>query len=244
MLPGRRDLNRGFGRPADDLDGRIAQEALESLQRGAVEAGIDLHNNSGHNPAYSVLLPADAQHLGIAELFAKVHVYTDFRMGTIMEALELTFPMVTVECGHAGDEGADDLAWKGTREFLWQNELPESAPDRATVLSHPLRVLVAPGVSVAFGNEAQHAHLLLSPDVDRHNFQTLEPGTPLGTLQHGTRVPLVARDARGRDFSEELFECRAEQVRVRRRLTPMMMTTDPAIAHADCLFWAFVDGLS
>jgi len=243
MLPGRRDLNRCFARPADDLDGRIAQDALEWLRRGPVEAAIDLHNNSGHNPAYSVLLQTDSQHVGIAELFAKVHVYTDFRMGTIMEALDPEFPTVTVECGHAGDERADELAWKGTREFLWQDELPQSAPGEATVLSHPLRVLVAPGVSVAFGDEADHAHLLLSADVDRHNFQTLEPGTPIGTLQRGTRAPLVARNAKGRDFSRELFECRADRLWVRRRLTPMMMTTDPAIAHGDCLFWAFVEGL-
>lgn len=243
MLPGHRDLNRCFGRPGDDVGARVAAEALDWLRARRAEAALDLHNNSGHNPAYSVLLQLDAARIGIAEIFAQVHVYTDFSMGTFMEALDPACPTVTVECGHAGDPRADDLAWRGVRDFLWHDELPTTDPKDANILSRPLRVTVAPGVSVAFGAEAPHASLLLSRDIDRHNFQTLEPGTLIGRLQNGTQAPLVARDAEGRDFSDELFARREDSLRVRRRLTPMMMTTNPDIAHSDCLFWAFVEGL-
>lgn len=243
MLPGRRDLNRCFVRASDDLDGRIASEALSQLRARPAEAALDLHNNSGHNPAYSVLLRLDPQRIGLAELFAHVHVYTDFSMGTFMEAFDHDCPTVTVECGHAGDPRADELAWQGVHAFLWRDQLPAGDPARAHVLSRPLRVQVAPGVSVAFGSDAPEASLLLGEDIDRHNFQRLESGTPIGILKDPVRFPLVACDASGHDLSAQLFECRDDRLWVRRTLTPMMMTTDAAIAHSDCLFWAFVEGL-
>ena len=51
MLPGRPDLNRCFLGPFDTPEARLAEEILRMLRKAHPEAVIDVHNNTGHNPA-------------------------------------------------------------------------------------------------------------------------------------------------------------------------------------------------
>jgi hypothetical protein len=78
----------------------------------------------------------------------------------------------------------------------------------------------------------------MDTDVDRHNFQTLPAGTRLGWIQQGAGCPVEARDASGTDRAPSLFEAIGSTLCTRRQLTPVMMTTSPEIARADCLFYA------
>lgn len=239
-LPGRRDLNRCFREPFDGADGAVAHEALRLLREAGCEALVDLHNNTGRNPAYGVATGVDAARLGLVALFAQQYVTTNLSLGSLIEATEDDFPTVTIECGRAGDPEADAAALAGLRRYV---KLPEietrRAPDgHISVLCDPVRVCVRPGVRLAFGAVPMPgADLTLVSDIDRHNFQPVMPGAPVGWLGTHGRWPIEARGASGDDVSQDLFVARDGRLETRRGIVPIMMTTDAAVAVADCLFY-------
>ena len=50
-VPRQRDLNRSFHGPFDDPSGRLARSLLDLIEASQAEALVDLHNNTGRNPA-------------------------------------------------------------------------------------------------------------------------------------------------------------------------------------------------
>ncbi len=240
VRPGGRDLNRCFRPPWDDEDGTVAAEALQLLRQAGCEAMVDLHNNTGHNPAYGVGTGADAARLNLTSLFADRYVVYDLALGALIEATAGDFPSVAIECGRAGNAAADALARDGLARYLRVERL-ETHRVTAThmeVFASPVRVTVRPGLRLAFGEApAADADLTLLADIDRHNFQPLLPGVPVGFLAPDAPWPLDARGADGEDISQDVFEVVDGLVRTRRGVVPIMMTTDPAVAVADCLFY-------
>jgi predicted deacylase len=89
MLPGRRDLNRCFRPPhhGDGEDGRVAEAVLAQVRAAHPEAVVDLHNNTGHNPAYAIGTAVDGPRLALGALFAERFVCSSVRLGTFVEAL-------------------------------------------------------------------------------------------------------------------------------------------------------------
>lgn len=240
MLPGRRDLNRCFRQPFDDHDGALAHEALRLLREAGCEALVDLHNNTGRNPPYGVATGVDAARLNLVALFAERYVTSDLRLGALTEATADDFPSVTIECGRAGDPAADETALRGLTRYLTAPALEtRRLPDRRlTVLAEPIRVRLCPGLTLAFGAvPAPGADLTLVSDIDRHNFTPVLPGAPVGWLGVRGAWPLEARGADGEDVSHDLFQVRDGRLETRRGVVPIMMTTDVAVALADCLFY-------
>ena len=67
-------------------------------------------------------------------------------------------------------------------------------------------------------------------------------GSRIGWVRRGTSgdgpLPVEAIGADGRDRAGELFVVRDGSLETRSSLVPIMMTTHPAIALGDCLFYA------
>lgn len=240
VRPGGRDLNRCFRPPWDGEDGAVAAETLQMLRQAGCESLLDLHNNTGHNPAYGVGTRADAARMNLTALFADRYVVYDLALGALIEATANDFPSVAIECGRAGDPAADALAREGLARYLLAERLEtrQVRAARMEVFESPVRVAVRPGLRLAFGDRpATGADLTLLADIDRHNFQPLLPGVPVGFLAPAAPWPLDARGADGEDVSRDVFEVVDGLLRTRRGVVPIMMTTDPAIAAADCLFY-------
>jgi hypothetical protein len=105
------------------------------------------------------------------------------------------------------------------------------------VLGDPIRVCVRPGARIAFGTlPYADVDLTLRGDIDRHNFEPLLPGVPVGWLGTGADWPLVAVGADGEDVSREYFVVHDRLLTTRRAVVPLMMTTDVVVALDDCLF--------
>jgi hypothetical protein len=239
MLPGKPDLNRCFAAPFAGEEGAVAGELLGHLRAARPEALIDVHNNTGHNPAYAVATRTDPARMALTGLFAERFVHSDLRLGTLTEATEDVCPGIAAECGRAGDPGADAVALRLVERFLGMEALPRRPARELVVLHQPVRVRLRPGARVAFGEGPRpDADLTVAGDVDRHNFETLAAGTSVGWVADAAAWPLEARGADGVDVSRELFVLRGLRLETRRALVPMMMTTDPVIAAADCLFYA------
>jgi hypothetical protein len=178
--------------------------------------------------------------LSLVSLFADRIVHTPIELGTIVEATVPEFPSVTIECGRAGDPAADEAAWRGLRRYLDWDQIDFERPlVPLLILESPVRVCVRPGVELAFGERPQPSvPLTISEDIDRHNFEKLAAGSPIGWLQPGVDWPIEAVGPDGSDCSRALFEADGEILRTRRDFIPIMMTTDRVIAKSDCLFYA------
>ncbi len=243
-LPGGRDLNRCFRPPFAGVEGAWAAAVLGVLRAARPEALVDLHNNTGHNPAYGVGTRVDNVRLGLTALFARRFVHSTLALGALAEVTADELHAVTIECGRAGDPTADAIAAAGLTRFLGADALPLTAvPPDMTVLADPIRVAVRPGTRIAFGELPDPAaDLTLRGDVDRHNFETLPPGVPVGWVRAEAAWPLVAVGAEGADVSRDYFGVRDGLLATRRAIVPIMMTTDVAAALEDCLFYVVREG--
>lgn len=243
QLPGAPDLNRLFAAPDGSRHGRLAAAILAAVIACEPEALADVHNNSGHNPAYGVVARAGRAEQAITALFGGIVVTYDLRLGALVELTEERFPSVVVECGRAGDPAADAVARRGLYAFLGDAGLLTREPPPLRVLRSPVRVEARPGVELAFGSgpgpaSAPGPGLVVDEEVDRHNFELLPAGTALGWVRDGAPWPLAARGADGRDRSRDLFAVEDGRLVARAPMVPIMMTTDPRIAVSDCLFYA------
>lgn len=240
FLPGERDLNRCWLPPHPGEEGALARRVLEILLDGSPECLVDLHNNTGQNPAYGVTPLIGAPERNLVSLFAHRVVHTPLALGTLCEATCHVFPTVTVECGRSGDPRADDIALAGLRRMLASSELDLGRPPAPLeVFVDPVRVCVRPGVEIAFGDAPDPAAgFTVSRDIDRHNFELLEAGSPIGWVAHDCAWPIEARGAGEEDRSRDLFALRDGQLETRSPMVPAMMTTRREAALADCLFYA------
>jgi len=240
LLPGGADLNRCFLPPFRGAGGALAAAILDVIEGARAEALIDLHNNTGHNPPYAIVTRIDPKRLALTALFAERLVLSDLRLGALMEAVEERLPSITVECGRVGDPRADAVARRGIdRFFALERIVPAGASDPLPmILESPLPVRVRTGVRLAVGAGARpDADLTIAENLDRHNFEELAAGTSLGWVGDTAEWPITAVDSTGRDCADELFLMEGGELRARRPWIPIMMTTDPAIAAQDCLFY-------
>ncbi len=239
-LPGEVDANRCWLATAHGPAAAVAAEVLERIFDVSPECLVDLHNNTGHNPAYGVAFSLGHAEKSLVSLFADRVVHTPLHLGTIVEATVPHFPSVTIECGRAGDPEADAIARSGLERFVgWESIDFERPIQPLAVYEDPIRVLVREGSDVVFAGDADaNVPLTISGTIDRHNFETLAAGTQIGWVAEDSDWPLEARDARGRECSRDLFSNDGGVLRTTQERIPIMMTTNPEIALADCLFYS------
>jgi len=243
MLPGARDLNRCFRPPFVGTEGVLAEAIGHLVRSSHAEALVDLHNNTGHNPAYGVAVHAGASELGLVSLFAERVVLSDLSLGALTEVLADELPAVTIECGRAGDPASDALALAGLTRFVEAEQLPLApVPSGIQVFGNPIRVGVRPGVRLAFSEApAVNADLTLTSGVDQHNFSRLDAGTVLGWVRPSLPLPIEARGAAGDDRAADFFEIADGRLKTRVAMVPIMMTTNIRVAAQDCLFYVVRD---
>jgi hypothetical protein len=239
-LPDRTDANRVWLPPWATPEGEVARDVLDRIRAAKPEFLVDLHNNTGHNPAYGVAFGIGAAELSLVSLFADRVVHTPIQLRSLVEATHADFPSVTIECGRAGDPVADEVAWEGLVRFLDTPTVDIETPHRPVyMLGAPVRVCVEPGFDLSFSDRLDpKAALTVSKNVDRHNFERLGAGSAIGWLESASEWPLRAFAADGEECSRALFEASEGILRTRREFMPIMMTTNREIAASDCLFYA------
>lgn len=240
MLPGRRDLNRCFRPPFGDRDGKVAEQVLDLLRGARPELVVDLHNNTGQNPAYAVGGGLD-ERLDLAALFCDRFVCSDLSLGTFTEAFAELAPSLTIECGRAGDPQADATAYAGLVRLMRLHQLVPARVSREhmMILEHPVRVCLRPDHTLAFADRPDpSASITLDLEIERHNFETVAEGTRFGWVSPGLPWPFEALDASGADVSMAWLEIARGELVSRRSFVPFMLTTHAEIARSDCLFYA------
>ena len=240
QLPDGRDLNRCFRMPFEGREGRLAAGVLDRLRAIAPESLVDFHNTSGHSPAYGVSTRLGEPQKALTALVSDHLIVTDLRLGTLMEATEDDFPTVTAECGGAGDARSDQTAMTALLTYAMADSLWDAHHRFAHVKTfhHPIRVSLEAGKQVAYGPSfLPGVDLTLRQDADQFNFGVLKQGETLGWVRDSSPGVVVARDAKGRDRTREMFAVVEGRLVVAQPSRIMMMTTNPQIAVSDCLFY-------
>ncbi len=243
-VPERRDLNRCFLGPFADREGMIARAILDLIEEHRPEAIIDIHNNTGHNPAYGVGMQPTPEAKALTALFGDRFVWTHLRLGALLEAVDLC-PIVTVEVGKSGSEVADQIALRGVETFLESKSVfHEGGASAIDVLQMPMRAQVVPGCRLVMAQRPDaSADFTIPDDLDRHNFESVPAGSRIGWVR-GDGCPLQLIDERGDDQATRYFERRGSELVARRAFTPIMVTVDAAIAKSDCVFYVVESHLS
>jgi hypothetical protein len=239
-LDDQEDFNRVWGLDEPTTAQRRAASGILARLRGAgVEALADVHNNSGENPFYAIVIDDRPRTLNVATLFTTTLLYWDLAANTLMQQLGEDAVGIAVECGLPGRPESLAFAVDGLRRFLGEDRLDGDTVRRDFDLLAGLRkVHVRPEVRFRFGGGlADDVDFVIAEDADVVNFVTVADGHVLGRVHPGAAMPLLALDAAGDDVTSEHFAVIDGAVVTTCAATPVMMTRTVAAARKDCLFY-------
>lgn len=197
---------------------------------------IDFHNNTGHNPHYSVLTDLSISNLYLASLFSKNVLYFTRIMGAKMAAFNDLCPALGIECGKVGHNPRSIAEAKTYIDTLLQLEHLDPAKlkiEKPIQIYHTLATLRVPrSLNIAFGDPA--ADLCFIDNLDHLNFKEVPEQTVIGWRKE-KHITLEALDEKGNDISSQFFEYRDNEILTAVPVTPAMLTQMIPIIKHDCL---------
>lgn len=232
FLPGQPDYNRIWAQGLG-AEHALARNVVEAMQELEVCACIDIHNNTGRNPHYSIVATRDVRHLALARKFGRRVVYASYPDTSCSVAFSELCPSVTLEAGVVGDARGVDHVSSFLMACLEADVWLDDAVDDIDLYHTVAVVRVKETCSV--GMPGEDADLELPPDVDNLNFNMLQPGTLLANTRNGRGdcITLHADDAAlGRS---DFLAVEDGELRTTRAVMPAMLTTDCDIIRMDCL---------
>ena len=235
-MDGQPDYNRVWpGTPdhADTPEANAMAQVHELILKRKPFAAVDLHNNTGLNPHYSVVCSLDPRTLQLATLFSRIAVWFRGMPGTQTASLAGRVPAIAAECGQPGVPANAEAAAQLVDAVLHLSEFADHPVRHEDIdLYHTMAIArVRPDVSMSFGDA--EAELCLDPALDHMNFRELEAGARFGTTSH--KAPLNVVDEAGNDVSEAFFSSENDELRLLRDAMPAMLTCDERIVRQDCL---------
>lgn len=234
---GQPDYNRVWPGAADSglPEHAMMAEIVEDLRRRKVFASIDIHNNTGLNPNYSCVNVLDDSFLHLALLFSRTIVYFRRPLGVQSAAFAKYCPAITVECGRPGDRGREARAAELVEAALALSHFPEhSVPKQDIDLYHTVAVVKVPR-DVTFAFDGRDADIRFSAALEQMNFRDLASGTVLAEVSPSLAKALDVRGEDDRDLAELLLERDGATLRLKRGVTPSMLTLDERAVRQDCL---------
>jgi hypothetical protein len=239
-LPNEPDLNRVW-KAGPTPEQQLAQQVLGVARERGVFASVDVHNNSGTNPHYSVLTNDDPATLGLARMFSPRAVFTRAPDTVSTLAFSTVGPALTIECGQPIDATSATRARGFLEAILKLDVLPSATPDELELYRSDVRVLIDDRISFDFGPGAgggatsDSATLELRPELEAENFRALPAGTLIARLHATAERPLRATNGAMHDVTERYFAYQGNDIVLREAVIPAMYTTNPDIARQDCL---------
>lgn len=231
LLPGQPDFNRIWF-PGDGPEHGMTREVMERVERTDPVACIDIHNNTGRNPMYTVVARHERSHLSLASRFSRTVVYATSPDTTCSAAFSNICPSVAVESGLPGEPEGVDAVVRYVSDSL---ELPDPVHhvEFDIDLFHTVAVVkVAP--SCTCGATGEDVDVELDPAIERHNFREIPPGTRLARVRTG-RAECIEVQPFEQVATTSWLQVQDGELTVARTLMPAMLTSDPDIIKWDCL---------
>lgn len=240
VLPGQQDFNR-IWRDAAGPGGVLAGELDAALRGIELFAAVDLHNNTGHNPFYSVLTEVDDRNLGLAYLFSDKAVYIQEPDSTLTQRFTGRCPAVTLEVGPVGDPRCDERVVDYLERCLALEEVPVASFFELQLFEALARVHVRGGVDFSFAGEHTFVSgegdtpLVLTGGVEAINFHEFAAGARFASSNLDVHSVLEVLDPSHKDVTARFFECIDGEILLKETVVPAMYTTDPFVIRQDCL---------
>jgi len=241
-LPGEPDFNR-IWRDATGPGAAVAEAVKAAIADVAFFASVDLHNNTGHNPYYSVVTDLEARNLDLAYLFSDKAVYVEEPDTVLTRVFAGRCPAVALEVGPVGDPRCADRVEAFLARCFELDGIAAAGPGSLNLFRTRVRVHVRAATAFGFsGDEAGTARedpevvdLLLTGGVEAVNFHELPRGTVFGSSSLPPTRVLQVLDTAHRDVTDAYFEHDGRNVLLKQDVVPAMYTTDPYVIRQDCL---------
>ena len=240
VLPGQPDYNR-IWRNYDGPEAALAKGVLDVLRQEPIFVGLDIHNNTGRNPHYSVLTELDAATKGLAYLFSDKAVYIEEPNTVLGVALREFCPATAVEVGPVGDPASDDRSYDLLQAYMALSEIPEDPGDALKLHRSVGRIHVMDEVEFDFTDDVpvarqQTEDLILTSGVEAVNFHEIPQGFRFGVSHKPLAETVRVLDPAHRDITAEFLETLHDgTIVLRKPAIPAMFTTDHAVIRQDCL---------
>lgn len=216
-LPGRPDFNRVW-EGGDWPEARVADAVSEFVAKAQPRLAVDVHNNTGRNPPYSVIARRDPATLAAASAFAGRAIFATQPTGFQTGRLARVCTAVTVEVGTPDDPASTDRAAAFLRRLLDRSaSTPAATADGLALYETVARVTLSDDAVIV-------------PDAQRFNFRTAPAGAKL--VERGA---LHAHAADGADVGDAYFRRRNGATVLKRPSVVAMYTGDIRAARQDCL---------
>ncbi|NOQ35205.1 MAG: peptidase M14 [Methylococcaceae bacterium] len=214
---------------------RLAAEIVDVMKQRNIFASIDIHNNTGLNPHYACLNRLDNQYIQLATLFSRLVVYFLRPKGVQSGAFAPICPAVTLECGRPNQKHGTDHAFEYLDSCLHLSELADHpVVPQDLDLFHTVALVKVPA-DIKFSFDDPNATLLLDKEIERMNFTEIPAGTILGKVNNGGQIPLIAQEENGNIVTNEFFDIQNNELQIRRKTMPSMLTLDERVIQQDCL---------
>ncbi len=236
-LPTQADFNR-IWRNAEGPGGALAAAVESAIADQRFIASIDLHNNTGHNPYYSVVTDLEPQNLNLAYLFSDKAVYVEEPDTVLTRIFSGRCPAVALEVGPVGDPRCADRVYDFVQRCMDLEAIPEGQTDQFSLFRTRVRVHVPDEVSFCFEGDADSedpAPLVLTGGVEAVNFHVLDRGTVFGTSELPVDRVFKVLDVDHQDVTGDYFEQDGDAILLKADVVPAMYTTDPYVIRQDCL---------
>lgn len=241
QLDNQPDFNRcwpGLHQKDDNIT-MVMAKITDMMKKIKPFASIDIHNNSGRNPHYAGINSLNIEFVNLASLFSETIIHFTSPDGIQSGAFAPFCPAVTIECGLSGT--ADGI--EQTHSFLDKlvnvstlKEIP-GLNKQQQVLNIFSTVKVKPEVSIAITEDTTDSvDFIISDDLDYLNFQMVDEGTVFGhTRSYETPMPFAVTDQVGQDITELYFEKKGQEIRIKQKVIPAMITQSVKAIRLDCL---------
>lgn len=202
---------------AHPAEAQLARAVTQAAEAARPFFAVDVHNNSGHNPPYSVITSLDPTTLAAAAAFSPRAIHARQPAGVQTRRFARFCPAVTIETGQPEDPSSAKRAEEFLLRCLRAGQPPASQRSSLALYENTVRVTVK-------GDVEPH------PGLERLNFGIAPPGQCIAR-----RGELVAQDTEGRNVTDAYLEADGKATRLKRSVTLSMYTSDVAIARQDCL---------
>ena len=218
-LPGQVDFNRVW-EGGNTAEAAVAAELTAFVARANPYLAVDIHNNTGQNPPYSVICRADLRTLEFAGAFAQRVLLASQPGGFQTRRFTRFCTAVTVEVGTPDDPESTTRA----SEFL--AKLLDNYPEPPAETWNPETLSLFETVARVTVTDATE----IEPAMQRFNFRSAPAGTAL------TRSgPLSAQSADGMPIGSRYFTSDSNAAVLTRPTILAMYTRDLESARRDCL---------
>lgn len=222
-LPNERDLNRVWRLP------KWHSFLNDLLQATKPWCGIDIHNNSGPNPHYSVVTDNHPTTHGLAKLFSNKLIYTEHTKDILSYAVSQHCPALTIETGTVDDPQSEVRAF----DFLKRLCRMDHPPELACSNLETFETLGIVKVESEHGTQRDFPHF--DAALDHKSFQTIATGTTfVPSLAEGWQVK-VMNPADDLEITDEFFVKHDREIRLKQDVVLSMFTRKPLLAMQDCV---------